>query len=67
MAKLKLFKRETATSLDKMQTSINCMKATLEKNYKRMTHIEKKKEEHDEELIQQNQAINYLMGQVEEL
>lgn len=66
MAEFKLFRRDTATSLGKMQISIDGMKATLEKNDKQMTHIERKNEEHVEKLIQ-DQAISYLMGQVEEL
>lgn len=62
MAELKLFRQETANSLSKMQTSIYGMKATLEKNCTRMTHTEKKNEEHDEKLIQRKQVISYLMG-----
>lgn len=58
---------EMSESFCKMESSINEIKSTLAKNEKKIKVLEQRVEEHDEKMISHDDAVGYLVKQVEML
>lgn len=58
---------EMSESFCKMESSINEVKSTLAKNEKKLKLLEQRVEYHDEKLISHDDAVGYLVKQVETL